>query len=119
MKKVVIYLLSIVFFCISATAQQKRDTVGFNGKQSKSKIKLKEELNLSKKQSRDIRTVNQRYKQELETVKADTSLSKEQQQQKRREIIRERQQKTDSLLTPEQRKKAREMLKERRKSTGE
>lgn len=109
--------LSAVFLClfICSQAQQKRDTIHYQGKQRADKVKLKQELDLSKKQAVQIKEVRQNYKKRLSSIEADSTLSKEQQKQKRHQLLIERQQKTDSLLTPEQRIKARELMKKKRK----
>jgi Spy/CpxP family protein refolding chaperone len=111
-----ISLLAVILcMFICGQAQQKRDTIRDQGKQHAEKVKLKQELDLNKKQVGQIKEVRKNYKKNLSSIEADSTLSKEQQKQKRKQLILERQQKTDSLLTPEQRIKARELMKEKRK----
>lgn len=108
-------LLAIILCLFICTqAQQKRDSTSNTGKYSR-KVKQKQELGLSKKQVAQIKEVRQNSKNRLHTIEADSTLSKEQQKQKRHQLLIERQQKIDSLLTPEQRTRTRELMKEKRK----
>jgi hypothetical protein len=107
--------LLLLFLSLAGTvvAQQKKDSVSVKAERAA----LKKEMGLSKKQAKEIKSVRTHYNSRLKAIAADSTLSKEQQKQQKRQLLKERQQKTDSLLTPEQRTKARELMKQRKKGS--
>ena len=95
--------ISLLFFVmlisVSAVKAQQRDTI--HGKSGTGRIKLKKELNLTREQSRSLKSINQEYKSKADSIRNDNTLTKEQKKQ----LIIERRQKIMELLTPEQRAK--------------
>jgi periplasmic protein CpxP/Spy len=107
----------LVFFIVilfSAQAQAKKDSTAIDNKKTE-RHAVKKELGLSNNQAKEIRSVRKNYNGRLKAISADSTLSQEEQKQQKRQLLKERKQRTDSLLTPQQRMKARELMKEKRK----
>ena len=81
MKLAYLILALVLFTGTAALAQQKRDTI-HHASTSKKKAKMKEELNLSDKQSAEIKASKKEYKDEKEKIKNDTKLTEAQKKQK-------------------------------------
>lgn len=111
MKLIGLFVCFIVIV-FSAQAQAKKDSTVISNRERQA---VKKELGLSRKQAREIKSVRKNYKGRLKAIGTDSTLSQEQQKQQKHQLLKERQQKTDSLLTPQQRVKARELMKEKRK----
>jgi hypothetical protein len=110
-------IFCIIFFplliAIPGThAQEKRDTLHYHSS-SRQKMKLKDELGLNKKQSKEIKLLNKEYRDEAAAIKNDTVMTAHEQRERMKKIKREKQQRTDSLLTAPQREKLEAMRKEK------
>lgn len=102
-----------LFIATGVAAQEKRDTVHYNGATAKEKVKLKKELGLTKKQAKTMKASNQEFKEETKTIKNDSTLSQQEKRQQLKKIHEAKQQKLDSLLTPEQKEKVKALRKEK------
>ncbi|MBX3737110.1 MAG: hypothetical protein KF715_10495 [Candidatus Didemnitutus sp.] len=80
--------------------------------------RMAKELGLSEDQEKQIKAINESYRPQLEAIREDKSLSRDQKREKSQALNKEREAKVDAVLTPEQRTKAqamREKMKERMK----
>lgn len=98
---------------LQTTAQEKRDTIHFKPTTDK-KIKLRDELGLSKKQAKELKSSNKDFKEKAQQIKSDTTINRQERRQMMKSLLKERSAKVDSVLTPEQREKAKALRKERR-----
>jgi len=93
--------ISLLFFVmltsISAVKAQQRDTI--HGKAGTDRVKLKKELNLTREQSRSLKSINQEYKSKADSSRNNNTQTREQ----KKKLIIERRQKIMEILTPEQR----------------
>lgn len=83
--------------------------------------RMAKELGLSEDQEKQIKAINESYRPQLEAIRADQSLSRDQKREKAQALNKEREAKVDAVLTPEQRTKAqamREKMKERMNHKG-
>lgn len=83
--------------------------------------RMAEELGLSADQKAQIKAINQSYRPQLDALRDDQALSREQRREKAKALNQEREAKVDAILTPEQRTKAqamREKARERMKEHG-
>ncbi|MEN9404911.1 MAG: hypothetical protein RL091_3614 [Verrucomicrobiota bacterium] len=71
--------------------------------------RLGDELGLSADQKAKIKELNQKEKAEVEALRADTSMSKEDRRTKMQSIHKSYQEQRQALMTPEQRAKADKM----------
>lgn len=104
MKKIFkLFAFVILLFCftINAEAQTKH-----NKKERKEMMK---QLHLTKQQKQELKSFHKSTKQEREAVKNNTTLTKEQRQEKIQQLRRERHDKLESILTPEQKQKLKQM----------
>ncbi|MCW3074376.1 MAG: hypothetical protein JWP69_1445 [Flaviaesturariibacter sp.] len=103
---------------------EKRDTIGRRGgDRGKSDMSRKagagrgaemaKELNLSAEQQQKVQSIQSGFKSQLETLKADQTLSKEQKQAKMQEILKAQQEQLKTVLTKEQQEKMASLRKER------
>jgi periplasmic protein CpxP/Spy len=112
--KLTFLLVALSLFAAgSGAAQEKRDTIHHPSATQK-KTKLKDELGLNKTQTKELKASQKDYKQKVQEVKSDTTLSKKDQKVKMKKLKQEKQQKTDAVLTPEQKEKAKQLRKEKK-----
>ena len=112
--KIIYGLLSLLLLNVFASqAQEKRDTIGYHPT-TKEKIKIKRELGLSKKQVKELKASNGDFKQQLQDIKTDSTLSQQEKRAALKDLQQQRQAKMDSVLTPEQREKVKALRKEKR-----
>lgn len=71
--------------------------------------RIAKQLGLSTDQQAQIKAINESYRPQLDALRDDTSLTKEQRREKFQALQKERVAKVDAVLTPEQRTKAQEM----------
>lgn len=77
------------------------------------KDKAKSELNLTKDQQSQMKSMHAEYKQKYAALKADSRLSADQRKQQYKALHQEQQNKMKSILTPEQQSKLQEMKKQK------
>jgi Spy/CpxP family protein refolding chaperone len=82
---------------VSNIKAQQRDTI--RAKSGTDRVKLMKELNLTREQSRSLKSINHEYKSKADSIRNDNSPTREQKKQ----LIIERRQKIMEILTPEQR----------------
>lgn len=111
MKKMILFGLILVGFQLAASAQDKRDTIRPHHKNA-DKVKIKEELGLSKEQGDKLKTINEESRNKMMTLRKDSSLSKEDRKAKAKELMKERNDQINAILTPDQQTKYRQMSKE-------
>jgi Spy/CpxP family protein refolding chaperone len=104
-------LLLTVFTCHAQ--EKKRDTIGYQPT-TKEKIKIKRELGLSKKQVKELKASNSDFKQQLQDIKTDSTLSQQERREALKNLQQQRRQKMDSVLTPAQQEKIKALRKEKR-----
>lgn len=102
-------LLFVVLGSFTMQAQQKRDTVHTVASK---KSKMKDKLELNKKQEADIKASRKEFKAEKEKVKNDSKLTDAQKKEKIKSLKEEKKKKVDATLTPEQRVKKKALKKE-------
>jgi Spy/CpxP family protein refolding chaperone len=115
MKRMITSALAILLLAGAAQAQ------GRNKGDKQERREDKKELNLSADQKTKLKDIHSREKAEMDALRSNTSLSKEQQQARRKEIHEKYVTERKALLTPEQQKKAaefREGMKDRRGPGG-
>lgn len=108
MKKIIVLALAVIGVQLAASAQEKRDTIRSHHK-SVARVKMKEELNLSKEQSEKMKAINADTRTKMQALRDDKSISDADRKAKAGAIMKERKEKTDAILTPEQREKMKEM----------
>jgi len=114
MKKLTGFVLIALLTGNALHAQEKRDTVHYRSTTEK-KVKLKDELGLSKKQAKELKSSNKDFKEKAQQIKSDTTINRQEKRQMMKSLMKERNEKMDSVLTPEQREKAKELRKKRMK----
>lgn len=105
-------VLAAALFVSTVDAQEKGERKGPRGDRPGMEMmneRMAKELGLSADQQAQIKAVNESYRPQLEAIREDQSLSREQRREKAQTINKERQTKVDAILTPEQRTKAQEM----------
>ena len=112
--KIIYSLLSLLLLTVlTSQAQEKRDTIGYHPT-TKEKIKIKRELGLSKKQVKELKASHSDFKQQLQNIKTDSTLSQQERREALKDLHQQRQQKMDSVLTPEQQEKIKALRKKKR-----
>ena len=117
MKLTFVITTLLLFTIIHASAQQKRDTI-HHAAATQKKAKLKDELQLDKKQTDALKTSKNEYKQKAKEVKSDSTLSKKERKAQVKKLKKEQQEKFDAVLTPEQREKEKQLKKEKHDKKG-
>lgn len=121
MKKLIVILLIITGCQLAASAQEKRDTIRGENKVAQ-RVKMKNELGLSKEQGKKMKELNEGFKTRLQAIKNDSTLTTEQRKEKNQVVLEERKQKVNEILTPDQQAKYRQLgkdnMKERKQKKG-
>jgi periplasmic protein CpxP/Spy len=104
MKKIIVLALAVIGVQLAASAQEKRDTIRSHHK-TEARVKMKEELNLTKEQSEKLKAIHADTKTKMQALRDDQSLSKEDRKAKAGAIMKERKEKTDAILNAEQKEK--------------
>src|SRR5205823_12329301 len=107
MKKLLAITLLIVGLAITSIAQQ----APLPQKQNKKEVKkkMKDELNLSKEQAKQLKRINVEFKDKARTIKENNSLTREQKKVQLKTLHKERIAKVNTILTPEQQQKFNEI----------
>jgi Spy/CpxP family protein refolding chaperone len=116
MKKLIAFTLILVGFGFASQAQQDPSTKQESKKESKKKIK--DELNLTKEQSKELKTINKDFKDKAGSIKANQALSTEQRKEQLAKLHKEKMDKMNTILTPEQQQKMKELKKTGHHSKG-
>jgi len=66
-------------------------------------------LNLTKDQKRQLKIINDDFKQQMQSLKANTTTTAKEQKEKREALVKEHEQKINAILTAEQQMKAAEL----------
>ena len=104
MKKILVFTLLMAGISVSSYSQQ--TTPGKEKEIPKEeRKKIREDLNLTKEQSKELQATNEKFKEEAKAVKDDETLSKEQKKEKLKILQAERESKLKTVLTPEQQQK--------------
>ncbi len=106
--KVLQFLL--LFICVGAMAQAQTPADTSKGRMNRRD--LYQELNLSKDQQDKIKPIMDKQRTELEAVRNNSSLTREQQRDQMMEIRKKYNEQIDVLLTPEQKEKLAKLRKE-------
>lgn len=109
MKKILAFTLLLAGIAVSSYAQQPASPGKEVPKEERKKIR--DDLNLTKEQSNEVKAINDKFKEEAKVVKEDESLSKEQKREKFKALNTERENKLKTTLTPEQQQKMSEYKK--------
>ncbi len=113
MKKLLVLSLASVMISIAATAQMDRmakDTSyntekkfkGGLAKGQHNKGQIMKDLNLSKEQMSQMKTINQDAKTKMQALKADENITVKVMNERKKAIMDERKAKLKTILTPEQ-----------------
>ncbi len=111
MKKLLIVTLVIIGWQFTAGAQEKRDTIRATSKVAE-RVKLKNELGLTKQQEQKMKEINQEFKSGLQAIRHDSTLTQAQRQEKGRALMEDRKKKINEVLTPDQQAKYKQWSKE-------
>ena len=106
MKKIVFSLVAAVI-ALSSIAQKPADKKEY--KMERKEVKghhAVNDLNLTTDQKRQLKIINDDFKQQMQSLKINTTATAKEQKEKREALVKEHQQKVDAILTPEQRLKA-------------
>lgn len=115
MKKILAISALVLVLTASGYAQEKRDTIRYKTPATRAeKVKLKDELGLSRKQNKEMKAEQKEFKAKRAELEKDTALTATDRKQKLRELQSVHLQKIDSTLTPEQRVKVREMRRKKK-----
>ncbi|WP_127130272.1 Spy/CpxP family protein refolding chaperone [Pseudoflavitalea rhizosphaerae] len=117
MKKIIVLALAVIGVQLAASAQEKRDTIRSHHK-SEARIKMKEELNLSKEQSEKMKAIQADTRTKMQALRDDKSISDADRKAKAGAIMKERKEKTDAILTPEQKEKMKQLGEKRKMHKG-
>lgn len=105
MKKIFLSMLalSLTFgsFAQSQNKDQKQDKKEWRQNGNK---EMQEKLNLTEAQKAQMKTLNENFRSQMQSLKADKNLGNEAQKQKRMELMKEHRTQVQSILTPEQKK---------------
>jgi len=123
MKKTVFLAAIISVFSITATYAQDTPPPSKDKKEARSgerrgpggmgMMDMYKDLNLTKEQEAKIKTINEEQRTKFEALRNDNSLSDEARKEKRMEMMKERKEKVDAVLTKEQKEKLEAKMKER------
>lgn len=124
MKKLIAFTLAVAVVGFSASAQERREakTPRTEQKMKMHDKKTMQELNLTDAQKTELKAQREAAKTQLESIKADASLTDAQKAEKAKAIHQEQKTKMQALLTTEQKAKleqSRQAAKERGKEMGE
>lgn len=86
------------------------------GKPDQRMQRMVEKLGLTQAQQDKIKGISEKYVAKLKPIRDDKSLTKEQQREKVRPIIKSMNDEIEAVLTPEQRKKVKEMREANKKA---
>lgn len=117
LKKVLYTLLALTLLAgIKANAQ--RDTVRPAGdtKTEGARKKMVAELGLTKKQAAQFKEVNKEFAPKIKALRADSTAGKMQKRKQVMDLMKERDEKLKTFLTPEQMDKMHELQKEQMKN---
>lgn len=76
--------------------------------------KMANELDLSKDQQAQMKSLHQENKQQMEAIRSDASLTADQKKEKMKELRKSQSEKVNSILTPDQQVKRKTMIAERK-----
>ncbi len=109
MKKILLGFIALTI-TFSSIAQSKKLKEKNETRQENRHFKggdASEKLNLTKDQKKQLKVINQDFKQQMESLKTRNTTAKDK-NEKREALVKEHEQKVDAILTPEQRMKAAE-----------
>lgn len=109
MKKLFGIAVVMLGFAVASHAQQAPAPV--QQPQQESRKQVMKDLNLTKDQKKEMKTANMEFKNKMQAVKNDTSLTKEQKKAQLQTINKERMDKMNTILTPDQQQKMNDMKK--------
>jgi Spy/CpxP family protein refolding chaperone len=101
MKTIFLVLLALTPFSL-IHAQEKRDTIHYTPVKKTERLKLKQDVGLSREQVKGLKSIQRSFKQQLEDLRGNTSLSQQEKLTRLRAINSQRTEKMASLLSPEQ-----------------
>ncbi len=116
MKKIALAIMVIVisFSSIAQTNNSKssKHKEFHQGKNHFKRGENLEKLNLRDDQKSQIKTLNETFRQQMQDLNKNKSISTDEQKEKRKELVKEHKEKISSILTPEQRKQAQDESRE-------
>ena len=114
MKKMIVLALMIIGVQLAVNAQDtKRDTIRSHYK-GEARTKMKNELNLSKEQSQKMKEIREESKQKMQALRDDKSISDADRKAKAADLMKERREKTESILNTDQKQKMKEWSEKRK-----
>jgi len=112
MNKLCILIILVIGCSFAGQAQEKRDTIHARNVMAQ-RTAIRDELGLSKEQAKKLKGVNQDFRSRMQTLKSDSTLSRQQRRERSRNLLKERDEQVDKILTPDQQKKFHEMERQR------
>ncbi len=104
----------MVFMLIGAVSQAQ--TTDTTGKRKMNRWDMYQELNLTKNQKAKVKEVMKQQKTEIDSVRSNASLTREQQREQMGTIRKKYNEKIETILTPEQNEKLKAKQKEMQKA---
>ena len=109
MKKIIISALVIVLAYGSVMAQEKTKTKNHHKDQYG---KMSENLNLSQEQKDQMKTINDEFRNQMQELKKNESITVKEQKTRREELVKNHRERVQSILTQEQKVQFEKMKKE-------
>lgn len=106
--KVLQFLLVFMFIGVVSKAQ----TTDTTGKRRMNRMEIYKDLNLTKDQEVKVKDIMEKQRTEMDSVRNNTSLTREQQREQMGTIRKKYNEQVEALLTPEQKEKLKEKQKE-------
>lgn len=122
MKKTI--FLAFAMSALTITATYAQDTPAKDGKEQTEKkggrdrMSMYDDLNLSQDQKDKIKKLDDEIKPKMQAIRDDASLSDDDKKAKSRELMKDRRDKVNEILTPEQKTKLEEKMKKMREERG-
>ncbi len=101
MKTIILVLLSLAPLSL-IHAQEQRDTIHYAPVKKTARLKMKQDLGLSREQAKGLKSIQQSFKQQMADLRASQSLSHEEILSRLKAINSQRAEKMAALLSPEQ-----------------
>ena len=120
--KLLQFLLAFMFIGVVAKAQPPADTSRGRGP----RVDMYKDLNLTKDQQEKVKAIQEKQREEMETIRNNSSLSREEQRSKMMDMRKKYSEQIEALLTAEQKEKLKakqkemqEQMQQRRRDGGQ
>ena len=106
--KLLQFLLAFMFIGVVAKAQPPADSTRGRGP----RVDMYKDLNLTKDQQEKVKAIQEKQREEMETIRNNSSLSREEQRSKMMDMRKKYNEQIEALLTAEQKEKLKAKQKE-------